>query len=160
MFNTITWQGYWTTLALLSAGYYLFIYLLYYRKDFKISFPKQKVAIKPSSVPAASASFVTEQNELSLDTDEANAVETYADSDERMVYACMDELSAYFESSKGTKVVKEEFVFAVQKILSKYPSLKSSEFKEAVSNLIVSEASHNCSIHLEEEDLFHVWLER
>jgi hypothetical protein len=105
-------------------------------------------------------SFPNEQNQPSLFPDQISEVEIPTDSGERMVYACMDELSAYFQSSKGTKVVKEEFVFAVQKILSKYPSLKSSEFKEAVSNLIVSEAFHNCSIHLEEEDLFHVWLEK
>src|SRR5215218_9364555 len=98
MFNTITWQGYWTTLAQLSAGYYLVIYLLYYRRDFKIEFPKREPSKNYPVASPAVASFMKEQNDaLSITEEEDLSFVTPTDKNERLVYACIDEFNAYLE---------------------------------------------------------------
>lgn len=160
MLNTITWQGYWATLALLSLGYYLLIYLLYYRNDFKIAFPKQGTAKNNPSASPAVASFLREQVQPTSIGEDDLDFETPESKTERLIYACMDEVNAYLDGVKGVRCAKPEFIFAVQKILSKYPGLKGSEFRDSITKMIVSEAAHNCSIHLKEEEVIHVWLGR
>ena len=161
MLNNITWQGYWATLALLSAGYYLVIYLLYYRNDFTVPFKGHKDLVKSPTASHAINTFLKEQVQPTLfddDEGEDDFATPSPGSEEGMVYACMDELSAYFESSKRSKIVKQELLYGLEKILSKHPTLKSSEFKESLSKVIVSEAEHTCSIRLNEEDVDRVWL--
>ena len=110
MFNNITWQGYWITLALLSAGYYLVIYLLYYRNDFKIILPK-KLQDHPSSTPSASSLVEKPSGQPSLFEENRN-VSHPVDAEDRLVSSLMDELTAYFE-----EVIVHAYAFPVQHIL-------------------------------------------
>lgn len=158
MLNNISWQGYWVTFAVLTTGYYLIIYLLFYRSDFKIVLPfREPVKKSPSSSPAIT-SFLQQQNQPSLfEEDGSEFTSPVNNSEEHLVYACMDELNAYFEEVKKTKCIKEEFIYALQRILSKYLSLRTSSYKESLTKVIVSEAEHQCSIHLSEDDVVKVW---
>ena len=153
MLNNITWQGYWTTLALLSAGYYLVIYALYYRKDFKMILPRkeQKSVHFSNTSSSAKGTFPEDVNE---------EFSSPTPGDEATIYTCMDELNAFFQESRKGKCVKEELIYAVQRILSKYPSIKDSEYKESINTVIQSEAKQHCSLQLSEGDMVHVWLER
>ena len=128
MLNPFTWQGWWTNLALLSAVYYLSVFLLFRNK---------------TTAPA------TAKDPLFEDPPQG--------SEESLVYRCVDELSAYFGEAKKTRPVPEEFLFAVRSILSRYPFLQSSAYKEAVANVIQSEAAHHCSLHLGEEEMQQLW---
>lgn len=162
MLNNISWQGYWVTLALLTAGYYLVVYLLYFRKDFKISLPGKAGLPKSPSASPAVTSFLKEQAQPSLfrDGETEDEFSTPTDPTEQAVYACMDELTAYFESAKKAKVMKTEVLFAVQRILQKYPSLQTSEYKVSITKVIQTEAEHHCSVHLNEEEMRKVWMIR
>ena len=159
MLTNITWKGYWTTLAILTAGYYLAIYLLYFRKDFEIILPKRQSEAKSPSATPAVVSFLKEVNQPSLFPDEANELSTPADGNESLVYACMDEVAAYFSEAKAGKCVKSEVIYAMQRLLAKYPSLKGSPYKDSINNLIASEAQHHCSLQLNSEEMRQVWLE-
>src|SRR5437763_396560 len=117
MLYNVTWQGYWITLVPLTAGYYLALYLLYFRKEFPIVLLKRKAATKTPSASPAVATFLKEANQPSLFPDTDDEFSTPTEGNESLVYACMDEIAAYFESSKGRKIVKEECVFALQTIL-------------------------------------------
>lgn len=139
MFNTISWQSYWTMLAISLAIYYLFLFLVYYRKDFMTSLSsrgmKQSFAINPDEF----------QSPL-------------PDTDEGIVYSCMDELNAFFEEAKKRKWSKNEMIYSIQRILEKYPSIKTSGYKQSVSNVLLNQCEHICSIHLNAEELNRVWL--
>jgi hypothetical protein len=154
MLNNITWQGYWTSLALLSAAYYIVIYLFYFRKGFKLQFPRRSQVTQPDELSTAAI------NRQSLSPEDDEEFKTPTSGDEQMVYACMDELNAYFVESKRTRCVKPELVFALRLILSKYPSLRDSAFKESITGVIVSEAKQHCSVQLKEEEVNQVWLDR
>src|SRR4030095_7315451 len=99
MFNNVSWQGYWTVLALLAAGYYLVIYLLYFRNDFKVSFRKRPVSIaSPGEI-------------LFHQSDESFYQPSGTENGERLAESCMDEINAYFDQSKQRKCIKEELVY-------------------------------------------------
>lgn len=144
MLNNLTWQGYWATLALLAAAYYLVIYLLYFRKDVALVFPaKKNRPVFPSASPAVTT-FLKEQVPPSNELD-------------AMVNSCVTEIAAYFEQSKKEKLDTGTVLTAMHAILSKYPQLKGSDFQQPILQLIVSEANHLRGLHLSEEEVFHGW---
>lgn len=162
MLNNITWQGYWATLAIISTAYYLFIYLLYFKKDFKISFPRNRSLIQQDVTTNASsfnADYLSQHDGLD-ESEESLFTSPEAASEEHTVYACMDELAAYYEEAKKEKCNKGELLYAVQRILSKYSSLKASQYRESITNVIISEAEHICSIHLSLEEVVSVWSDK
>lgn len=161
MFNNISWQGYWITIALLSAGYYLVIYLLYFRKNFKIEWSKHSKSTVSSSSPAAPDAATPQQERTvqpalfeSADDFHYPKVETI----EHTVYACMDEINAYMLEAKRSKCAKEELMYGLHGILRKYPTISASEYKESLTNVIVNQCEYLCSVHLSADDVVRVWL--
>jgi hypothetical protein len=142
MFNTISWQSYWTTLAISVAIYYLIILLLYYRKELRFSFER-------TCTKAEEQSFILSEEEFQTPS---------PDSEEAIVYSCMDELNAFFEEAKKRRWNRSEMMHSLQSILKKYPAIRSSGYKQSVTNVLRNQCEHICSIHLDKEELEHVWL--
>jgi hypothetical protein len=145
MFNTISWQSYWTTLAIISTIYYFVIYLIYYRKNFKASFL---------------AGTFTQNRKFSLvaNTNDPGFEQPPKDSEEHIVYSCMEELNAFFQEAKKRKWTKNELISSLGIIIKKYPSIKLSAYRQPVLNVLSNHCEHVCSIHINEEELDHVWL--
>lgn len=164
MLHTISWQGYWTSLALLTAVYYLTICLLYFRKEVTILFYRKLLSPdKATPLPSVQKpeGAPTENNQLTLFGEEVTEEFSRppADSEEHMVYSLMDEVHAFFEEAKKRKWQRQELTHTLKTLLLKYPSLKSSEYKEAISNVLLAESEHHCSIHLSAEELAEMWSE-
>lgn len=148
MFNTISWQAYWMAIALTTAGYYGIVFLLYFRKGLKIS-----------SSSGASSLFSSSSSNHQLRSQEASDFsEPERGTDEHMVYACVDEINAFIQEAKRVKTGKQEFLLSIKAILAKYPTIPTTQYKEAVTSVLISEAAHNCSIHLSEAEVDSVWL--
>jgi hypothetical protein len=162
MINNISWQGYWITIALLTAGYYLVIYLLYFRKDFSIEWSKSLGSGRKSpfsSVTAENSAPQTVTPEQSALFNSSEELQELAKNPiESAVYACMDEVAAYLEETKGSKSVKEELLYGLHSILRKYPAIAGSEYKESVTNVLVTQCEYHCSVHLSADDVVHVWV--
>jgi len=139
MFNTISWQSYLTTLALVIAIYYAFLLIFYYRNDLEVL-----VRSKNESQP-----FQANGEEFQRPS---------VDSDEGIVYACMDEVNAFFEEAKKRKWHKNELTYAIQSIVKKYPAIRTSGYKKSVSTVLQNQCEHICNIHISAEELEHVWL--
>jgi hypothetical protein len=144
MFNTISWHSYWTSLAITTTIYYFILVLLFYRKEIKTAF------LTKSFTKTADQSFIVNEDEFKAPS---------GDTEEGIVYACMDELNAFFEEAKKRKWNKNEMVYSLQLIMKKYPSIKTSRYKQSVSNVLINQCEHICSIHLNAEELEHVWLD-
>ena len=160
MFDTVSWQGYWFVIFLLTVSYYLTIYLLYFLDDFK-RFLNRKVSANDNLSfvsPGTEFNHKTRNGQPSLFDDAKDFQSPDQLNEEAIVYACIDEINAFFKESKESKCKKEELVFSLQLILKKYPSLKNSQYKASLTNVIVVQCEHNCSIHLKEDDLTCVWV--
>jgi hypothetical protein len=162
MVNNISWQGYWISIALLTAGYYLVIYLLYFRKDFSIEWNKNPKSGKKcplsSLAPDNAAPYTVTPEQSALFNNPVELQELARNPIESAVYACMDEVAAYLEEVKGSKCVKEELVYGLHSILRKYHAIAGSEYKESVTNVLVTQCEYHCSVHLSADDVVHVWV--
>jgi hypothetical protein len=147
MFNMISWQGYWIFLAILLVGYYLVIYLLYFRSDFTIRLAGNRRQWAPvgQDGKVQGAAFPS-----TYEPDSSSEVDLQAS-------GCADELAAYFQEASRSKAAKKELLVALTKLLTKYPALRSSSYVEALNNLMRSEAAHHCSVHLSSEEVVQVW---
>lgn len=148
MINNISWQGYWLSLALLTACYYLIIYFLYYRGDLSQWFAGYNPNNRKGGI---NANLEVEDDTPPWSTPEESR-------DVRLFHAALGELDAFFNEAKSRKWTKEELLFALQQILKKYNSLQASEFQDAISKLIISQAENKCSVHLDVEGIGYVWL--
>src|SRR6187402_2716337 len=109
MFNNISWQGYWLTIALLSTGYYLTVYLLYFRNDFKVFF-NRKLSVNNHShfvSPGSDLKQETSNSQPSLFDDAIEFQSPDPHSEEAIVYACIDEIDAFLNEAKKSKCIKE-----------------------------------------------------
>lgn len=165
MFQSISWQGYWLTIALLSVAYYLFIYLLYYRSDFKIwlhrkgqPFPGRDGDL-PFRTQEMERAPAAPQSTLFDAAPSPDFADPEPDSEEGVVYRCMDELQAFFEEARKSHWSKEQLTGSLRRILLKYPSLKTSPYRESLGKVLVNQCEHYCSIHLSAEEAVRVWPE-
>lgn len=156
MFNNISWQAYWTTLALVSASYYLVLYWIYFRSDLEAYWNRQ-ASNSSSLTNTFPGTSTTENHQQSLFEPAGDFQHPPKESEEAVVYACMDELTAFFEQSRSSKCIKQEIILLLQALLKKYPTLKTSGYKESFTNVMVTQCEHMCSIHLNADDLVKVW---
>ncbi|HWI93865.1 MAG TPA: hypothetical protein VNT20_21445 [Flavisolibacter sp.] len=149
MFSNISWQEYWTLLVAITLVYYIVVYLVYFRNGSSLSSPKQVFNLDTSA---------NGDNQPTLfEVDNPGIKQTMKESEEYIIEACIDELNAFFENGKKTKAIKHELMFGLFTILQKYPSLRSSDYKESLTNLIATQCENICSIHLSAEELKGVW---
>ncbi len=138
MINNVSWQGYWISIALITTGYYLIIYLFYVRSDFKIflnrkSQGENNVQFTSVSNIQTKGNLVPNSNQQPFLFNESEDFETPPkESDEYMVYACMDEITAYFEAVIKTTCEKEKLINSLQLLLKKYPAIKSFTIQRVV----------------------------
>lgn len=144
MFHQLSWQTYWTTIITLSVIYYLTVYLLYFRKEIGIRNKRQVVRI-PTDVKSPNLPVA--------ESDEESTVEVM------QAQSCLDEINAFFEAQKKSKVVKTELIYGLQGIAQKYFSLKNSPYRQALSNVMSTQSETICSIHLDVVELKEVWLD-
>ena len=153
MFNNISWQSYWTAIAITTTGYYLFIYLIYFRSSVGI------IIQKKGKEDLDRLSFIKKENQQPslLDHEESDYPSFTEDEPEHVLYACMDELNALLDNQKKSKAVKGELMFALRTILEKYPTLRNSDYKTSITNVIATQCESICSIHLSADELNSVW---
>lgn len=143
MFTNISWHEYFTFLAVSTFIYYAVVYFLYFKNPARISLQQSQASFENS----------IEKEQPTLFNDVSSTEEGL----QHIVYACMDELNAFFEDQKKTKAVKSELMFGLYTILQKYPALRNSDYKESLTNVIATQSENICSIHLSAEELKGVW---
>ena len=130
MFNNISWQEYISCLLIVTAVYYFFVWLFFY---------KGRIPVLPGATALRNFSVHSE--------DEPDEVMTTAQH-------VMDELRPLFARQRN----KNELLFALQLQLKKYHSWEEAGFRETLTAFITSQSESICSIHLSEEDQRVLWL--
>jgi hypothetical protein len=162
MLSDISWQGYWTTFALLAAFYYVVIILLFYSGDIKrLLHSKSKLA----PVNQSHRTVETEDKIYALQPElfgntatmiKAEA-ETRVNDQMYIIQNLIDELQAYFTQSGSLMPVKEELTYAIERILKKYPGIKNTPSQSSINTLIAMNCENYCSIHLSAEEVSMLW---
>lgn len=137
MFNSITWGQYLTTVALLLICYYVFVALRFYRWEILSVIGIKKVeneAITISTVANFEKSFENENHENylpkpDLEVDISPVVQSFT-----------DEIKAYLQEAKNG-IAKDELLNSLQAIVTKYPVLKSVDYKPELVQFILDESN-------------------
>ena len=159
MFYSISWQGYWVAIAILTALYYLIICLFYYRSNF-YTWIQHLQGRRPKVTTSTSVPYLHEPEptdevrQSSLFEEASNAVESEpAGSDTSITNGFTDELDAFLRQAKQQRLVRQELLYGLQRLLNKYPALKQVTYKEVLSRLLIERCEQICSIRLSVEDL-------
>lgn len=128
MLHSISWGRYCTALVLLLGIYYGYVFWKYYRHEL---FAKRDHA----------ASEESPDDEMLPDVQSLN-----------------DEIAAYVRQAAMTHAVKPEILFALQRIIRKYPAVKDSPYQQSVNRLLRMECRDQCALHLDETELKQVWM--
>ena len=137
MFNSITWGQYFIAVALLLVCYYSFVALRFYRWEILSLIGIKKVeneAIAISTVANFKKSFENENHEdylpkPDLEVDISPVVQSFT-----------DEIKAYLQEAKNG-IAEDELLNSLQAIVTKYPVLKSVDYKPELVQFILDESN-------------------
>lgn len=130
MLQSVSWQQYILFLLLVTAIYYLFIWMVYF-----------KAKLPSFSATGNFSRFSTHGED---EPDEVLSTAQYV----------TDELRPVFAGKQN----KSELILALQLHLKKYNQWDEPGFRETINAFIASESESICSIRLGEEDQRAVWL--
>ena len=148
MINNVSWQGYWTALAIILGIYYLILYFKFFRTG-----PPASISRTGKESENQSWNFDSSkphQDTLHQEIHVSNEMHSYQSG--------IDELTAFFEQARYRKWVSEELIHALTLICKKYDILIYTEYRETINDFIVKQAEEKCSIHLSNEEVETVWL--
>jgi len=164
MFHSISWQQFFTAIAIVYALYYLFIGVVYFRKD--------AFAIIKGQRPQEGTSNSFEKNTAYQDPQEDPAPweeqDTYStEPDTRdtetglftVAYELAEEIKILLKDAGYRRLIRQELVQALKSLISRppYDQLAQTGFRNAINNLIATEAMRQCTYELTQEELSMVW---
>mgnify|MGYP001147436866 CR=1 FL=1 len=137
MFNSISWEQYFTALIILLVCYYAFIGFRYYRWEVLGIIGIKKVEDSTIVIPTVGdfkKSFETEnpedyQPKPALEVDISPLVQSFN-----------DEVKAYLHES-DSDITKDELLYSLQGIVMKYPVLKDGDHKSELTDFLFNESN-------------------
>jgi len=153
MLKNISWSDYWTFIAVVLVIYYATICCLYYLDEVKqIVHSKSNVLL--CNVTKNRSQFIKQHEKKSPSQ---NEIVTAQEEMASLVKELTNEITNAFKYASSHNLIRQEIIYALQQIVSKYSSIKNSPFKSFATNHILTECANYCSIHLSEEDLRVLW---
>jgi hypothetical protein len=158
MFSNISWQAYWIAIAIALTAYYAIVLVIYYSGVIKVVLQQRWMPYYPRPAgkrtkrpfPFQGELFEPETAHSSQDVPLGNDVS-------ESIQPLLDELQAFFEQAASSRMVKEELLFSLGRLLRKYPFVKGTPAQFSLGHLIVQDCEKHCSIHLEEEEVNALW---
>lgn len=154
---SLTWASYALIVTVCLGVYYTVIGFMFYRPNLKASaiegVRNQVTELEPvgnTLTDPKRQNLVGEEEheEIIVENDEATF------NPEAQDFA--DEIVA-FTSSCNEDITKENLLLSLIRIIQKYPSLKDSEQRYELNQLIAISTENYCSIHVSADELSELW---
>ena len=160
MLDRFTWGNYWTLIIAVLAIYYLFVFLLFFKKGF---FTRQVRTLPVDSgrrQPVAYTEPVELDNETRYADPGSNPSSRQDDENTYMplVHELTQEVKTFLVNKSKGSFVKEEIVLGIQLIMEDYKKLADTSFYKTISDFIRFECETACSIAIDESDIRRIWL--
>jgi hypothetical protein len=147
MFSSISWNQYIVSLSIVIIGYYLYIGYKYFRWEILGLIGINKIEQTEAQIPVDE---LKKQFTASIHADFMPK-----DNTDNMFQAFTDEVKAFlFQANPSAP--KEEILFALQQIISKYPALKNAENRAAINDFILTETAKHYHGLLQDDDLIQI----
>ena len=135
----VSWQVYVMWVGLVTAAYYLYVGIRYYRQDFKTIISK---VLKPPDRQATGQE---------LETDPIQSTELEA------LNRASQALEAVFDELAGIQVTKEEAISVLRDQLSGFKDLKQQAVRQSLEGLVARKAKDAFKLELTAMDLEAIW---
>ncbi len=151
MLNNISWTSYALAISISVIIYYIFVFLLFYRRELqhfisknqKVRYPTAQAA--PPSKPAEMGTGIN--NRKNAATDESMSLPEF--------FLVLQNLINIGESRNYPK---EEILLSVELALQQYPFVKAPDQQEKINQYILTAFESICSIHLSGEEISALWI--
>ena len=74
-----------------------------------------------------------------------------------LVKECMDQINTVIKDAAENNLVKQEIIYSLQQLTTKYSVIGNSPFKSFITDYILTECDNYCSIHLNENEVTAIW---
>jgi hypothetical protein len=158
MFTNISWGNYTIAVALLVAGWYLFVGLRFYFDELKaivtgkLQLQFQGLGKTNSQNPSSELNYQDSVESTSTQSSFEAFDTTYQD-----VNALVERLKMVIADAAKREPHKQEFLDYLQLILREYPTVKDSPFNSSVSELIVKQCSELDFITVTQREAEALW---
>ena len=164
----ISWATYAKSILLLLLVYWLFICLIYYRKELKALFSGRKMVATGGTELQAEVSGVfdagipEEEYRRAAGEDEEVLMVPFEESQPEqftLAYELAEEIKAFIADAASKKMVKQELLQGIHLLLVKdpYAELNGSGLKNAINGLVCSETLDQCNIEIGEDEVVPLW---
>jgi hypothetical protein len=148
MLSSISWNQYIAFLSIILIGYYFFIGYKYFRWEILGIIGIKKIEQSELQIP------VSELKKQFTSSNHADFMPK--DNRENILQPFTDEVKAYlYEASPSAP--KEEILFALQQIISKYPAIKNMESRATMNEFIMGETEKHYQGLFTYEDIAKIW---
>jgi hypothetical protein len=152
MLNKISWSSFVIILALILIMYYLYVLIVYYRKDI---FSFSSINKKPITSNDLRKAPLKDKNKDMSKSD--GVFDKLNDDSFTLVHELLEDLKTVFIKAAKTKMVKEELIQAISSRLKAYPSLGETDLIEDINTHLDLESKEKCNMELLPEDLKQIW---
>lgn len=153
MFSSISWGQYITAIIVVLAGYYLYVGYKYFQWEILAVIGIKRVEDNSITIPVVEQIKI---HKVENPEDYLPRQTTQADITP-LVQAFTDEVSAYITEAKTT-APKQEILFALHSIASKYPVLKGTDVKEELLHFVYTEVNNKYPDCAEPDELKQIWV--
>jgi len=156
MFNNISWSEYLSFISVSALIWYSFVLYNYFRHDlFQLHQGKGSNKLKSLQLTAELPQHY-QHNVLQVNSENYKPTATDIS---QIVQSFTGEVQAYLEEAAQNEDARENLLKCLTIIVSKYPSLVDSEFKNSLTQFIINQTEANCAMVLSEDDLRQIWNE-
>lgn len=139
MLNAVSWTQFLLGIAGLGIAYYAGVILLYYKQELKGLLIKKQ------------------QPENGIQGIHAAANEPLDGALMGEVHDLMQEVNGVFAEAQKNKYINNELLYALQRVLRKYPDIKDTHFGLSVNHYISDTAASHCAISFSQDELDAMW---
>jgi hypothetical protein len=166
MIRTISWTHFFLVVAVLVAGYYFIVGVVFFKgKDARNNKrkPSSGSSLQELSLPSESEGNVEgkDREEHAAGDPVSDRRVTKARREEPDLYPIANELvetiDEFIVKAGKSEMVKEEVVFGIHQMICRYPMLKLGGFKVAINNYIGIALKNNCAFGLDDLEMAALW---
>lgn len=154
---SLTWASYALIVTVCLGIYYSVIGFMFYRPNLKTSATgSEKNMVTESELVSNSFANIKQQNLFGEEQSEGIILQNEEATFNPEAQDFADEIVA-FTSSCNEEITKEKLLLSLTRIIQKYPSLKDSEQRYELNQLIAISTENYCSIHVSADELSELW---
>jgi len=151
MLNNISWASYVFAISIIVVIYYIFVILLFYRRELQNAFFKSHKSQYHSELSIDGLSMQEKGFDKAEQSSEA-AEQTVPLPDFLLT------LQNLVSTGASNNFPKEEILMSLKLKLQQYHSFKDSGHQVTINQYILTAFESICSIHLSEEDISALWI--